>query len=112
MIVETDGWAAHGHRRAFERDRDRDAHLVALGYVILRVTWRQSRDEPVLVAARGVSAGGWDQRVVQAGANRGSFTASFRIRRATVFVAQFAGDSGRTGAGSRTVTVQVARRGR
>ncbi len=52
VAVETDGWAAHGHRRAFERDRDRDAHLAALGFVVLRVTWRQLRDEPILVAAR------------------------------------------------------------
>jgi hypothetical protein len=25
LIVETDGWASHGHQRAFERDRARDA---------------------------------------------------------------------------------------
>jgi very-short-patch-repair endonuclease len=50
--VETDGWAAHGHRAAFERDRARDAELAAGGYVVLRFTWRQVRDEPLLVATR------------------------------------------------------------
>jgi very-short-patch-repair endonuclease len=31
LIVETDGWAAHGTRHAFERDRRRDADLLAAG---------------------------------------------------------------------------------
>ena len=52
LIVETDGWAAHGHRLAFERDRARDAELQALGYSVLRFTWRQVTDERLLVAAR------------------------------------------------------------
>jgi very-short-patch-repair endonuclease len=52
VIVETDGWHAHGHRRAFERDRARDAELQALGYVVVRFTWRQVRTEPLVVAAR------------------------------------------------------------
>jgi very-short-patch-repair endonuclease len=52
VIVETDGWAAHGHRAAFEADRARDAALQALGYVVVRFTWRQLTDEPALVAAR------------------------------------------------------------
>ena len=52
MIVETDGWAAHGHRRAFERDRARDAELAALGYIVVRVTWRQLHDEPLRVVTR------------------------------------------------------------
>ena len=52
VVVEVDGWAAHGHRAAFESDRSRDAELVALGYVVMRFTWRQVTAEPVLVAAR------------------------------------------------------------
>ena len=41
VIVETDGWSAHGHRAAFEDDRARDAMLQAAGYVVVRFTWRQ-----------------------------------------------------------------------
>jgi very-short-patch-repair endonuclease len=52
VLVEVDGWRAHAHRLAFERDRARDAELVALGYVVLRFTWRQLRDSPLLVAAQ------------------------------------------------------------
>jgi very-short-patch-repair endonuclease len=52
VVVETDGWAAHGHRRAFESDRARDARRQAEGYAVLRFTWRQVTEEPVRVAAR------------------------------------------------------------
>jgi very-short-patch-repair endonuclease len=52
VIVETDGWGSHGNREAFEDDRDRDAHLAALGWVVVRVTWRALTTEPILVAAR------------------------------------------------------------
>ena len=52
VVVEVDGWAAHGHRGAFERDRARDADLQARGYAVLRFTWRQVLDEPLLVATR------------------------------------------------------------
>ena len=51
VLAETDGWATHGYWAAFERDRARDAHLTALGYVVLRFTWRQIAEEPVRVAA-------------------------------------------------------------
>jgi very-short-patch-repair endonuclease len=46
LIVEVDGFAFHGSRPAFERDRRRDAELLTLGYRVLRVTWRQLVDEP------------------------------------------------------------------
>jgi len=52
VILETDGWSAHGHRGAFERDRARDADLQARGYTVLRFTWRQISDEPLLVVTR------------------------------------------------------------
>ena len=52
VVVELDGWEGHGHRLAFERDRARDAALQAAGYLVLRFTWRQLRDEPQLVARR------------------------------------------------------------
>jgi hypothetical protein len=52
VIVETDGWSTHSHRTAFERDRARDAALAALGFVVLRFTWRQLARERLAVAAR------------------------------------------------------------
>ena len=52
VLVETDGYATHGHRTAFERDRARDATLHAAGYVVLRFTWRQITEEPLEVIAR------------------------------------------------------------
>ena len=62
--------------------------------------------EPIVVAAR--QAGGrWSTRVVAAGANDGSFTASLRIRSGTQVVAQWAGDSGRQGAGSKVLRIRV-----
>lgn len=52
LVVEMDGFAAHGHRGAFEKDRRRDQVLIAAGYRVIRVTWRQLCEEPVAVAAR------------------------------------------------------------
>jgi very-short-patch-repair endonuclease len=50
MIVELDGYAAHGTRRAFESDRVRDRKLAVAGYRSVRVTWWQLHDEPATVA--------------------------------------------------------------
>jgi very-short-patch-repair endonuclease len=52
LVVEVDGWRDHGTRAAFERDRAKDAALVAAGYIVLRFTWRQLRYDPETVAAR------------------------------------------------------------
>jgi very-short-patch-repair endonuclease len=52
LIVEVDGYEFHRDRAAFERDRRRDQILTAAGYRVIRVTWRQLRDEPVAVVAR------------------------------------------------------------
>lgn len=51
VVAETDGYAAHGHRDAFEADRARDAALHAAGYAVLRFTWRQLTEEPLRVVA-------------------------------------------------------------
>lgn len=51
VVVELDGFETHGTRRAFERDRLRDAALTAAGFRVLRVTWRRLRDDPAGVRA-------------------------------------------------------------
>jgi very-short-patch-repair endonuclease len=51
LIVEIDGYAFHGHRKAFERDRRRDAALLAAGYRVMRITWRQLTEEPLALVA-------------------------------------------------------------
>ncbi|MGH2925786.1 MAG: DUF559 domain-containing protein [Solirubrobacterales bacterium] len=51
LIVETDGFRHHRTRRAFERDRARDARLAVLGYRVIRVTHRQLTSNPKAIAA-------------------------------------------------------------
>ncbi len=51
LIVELDGHAVHGTARAFEADRERDRLLLVDGWRVIRVTWRQLRDQAVAVAA-------------------------------------------------------------
>jgi Protein of unknown function (DUF559) len=51
VIVELDGRAAHGTRRAFERDRERDRLLQVDGWRVVRITWRQLRDDAPAVLA-------------------------------------------------------------
>jgi very-short-patch-repair endonuclease len=41
LVVEMDSYAFHSTRAAFERDRRKDAALVAQGYRVIRVTWRR-----------------------------------------------------------------------
>lgn len=50
LMVELDGWAAHGTKRAYERDRARDRFLVRHGWRVIRITWDQLRDDPRGVA--------------------------------------------------------------
>jgi photosystem II stability/assembly factor-like uncharacterized protein len=67
--------------------------------------------EQVVVSRRYLGAGEfqWSHQVVTAGANGGSFTTSWRIGRSAVFVAKWAGDSGRRGAGSVPLVISVKR---
>jgi very-short-patch-repair endonuclease len=51
LIVELDGLTGHGHRSAFERDRRRDAILVARGWRVIRFTWPQLHGQPLYVIA-------------------------------------------------------------
>jgi very-short-patch-repair endonuclease len=52
LVVEVDGYAFHRDRAAFERDRRRDAALMAAGLRVMRFTWRQIVEEPLPVIAR------------------------------------------------------------
>lgn len=64
LAVELDGRRAHDTARAFEADRLRDRRIsVQLGLQVIRVTWRQLRDEPdalgndlAALYARGLAA--------------------------------------------------------
>jgi hypothetical protein len=51
LIVETDGWATHGTRRAFVNDRRRDRRLALAGWRVLRFTWDEIERGPEAVAA-------------------------------------------------------------
>lgn len=41
VVVECDGFAFHGERETFERDRRRDAVFAAAGYQVLRLSYRR-----------------------------------------------------------------------
>jgi very-short-patch-repair endonuclease len=51
LVVEVDGFAFHGNRAAFERDRRKDAALIAAGYRVVRITWRRLVREPEAIVA-------------------------------------------------------------
>jgi very-short-patch-repair endonuclease len=52
LIVELDSWGFHSDRHNFEDDRERDATMLALGIVTIRITWRRLEDEPAREAER------------------------------------------------------------
>jgi very-short-patch-repair endonuclease len=53
VILECDGWAHHGlDRKGFERDRERDAELIAAGWLVVRFTYRAVTTTPAAVARR------------------------------------------------------------
>ena len=52
LIVETDGGAAHGTRRAKERDPVRDADLQLAGWMVIRVPYVRLLNAPDRVAAQ------------------------------------------------------------
>ena len=61
LVVEVDGFAHHGSGASFEADRRRDGRLVAAGFAVIRVTWRQLTREPLAVVgsvARALGGGG------------------------------------------------------
>ncbi|MBI4941308.1 MAG: type IV toxin-antitoxin system AbiEi family antitoxin domain-containing protein [Actinobacteria bacterium] len=56
VVLEVDGWAAHGGREAFENDRRRQNRLTNAGYRVLRFTWRDLVERPDAVLAEVRSA--------------------------------------------------------
>lgn len=50
LVVETDGFATHGTRAAFERDRERDAALATAGLTVQRFSHRQVTRQATTVA--------------------------------------------------------------
>jgi len=51
VVVELDGFAAHGTRIAFREDRSRDRKLRVAGYGVTRIAPEQLDDEPAEIAA-------------------------------------------------------------
>jgi hypothetical protein len=56
IAIEVDGRAHHSDRRSFERDRERQNHLVLQGWLILRFTWEQITQRPQEVIAAVLAA--------------------------------------------------------
>lgn len=52
LVIEFDGWRAHGHRDAFEDDRKRDQVMLANRLRAMRITDRHLTREPVALIAR------------------------------------------------------------
>lgn len=52
VAVEVDGFGPHSSRAAFQRDRDRQNDLVALGWRVVRFTWHDVVRRPDTVANR------------------------------------------------------------
>jgi hypothetical protein len=51
LVIELDGRATHGTAHAFEQDREKDRLLLADGWRVIRITWRQLRDDAPAVLA-------------------------------------------------------------
>jgi very-short-patch-repair endonuclease len=51
LIVELDGWSAHGTRAAFRSDKARDRKLAVAGYTTTRIPWSALEDEPAAIAS-------------------------------------------------------------
>jgi hypothetical protein len=63
--------------------------------------------EQIVVSRRNLAGGAWQHQTATAGANGGSFTTTWHVGASSVFVAQWAGDSGRSSLGSRVLRVTV-----
>ncbi|HTN25265.1 MAG TPA: YCF48-related protein [Solirubrobacteraceae bacterium] len=88
-------------KRSLKRTRGRVTITGTLGGAI--------GGEQITVSARAVNGVDWTSKTVTAGANGGSFSATFNVKNAAVFVAQWAGDSGRIGEGTPPLLVTVTK---
>jgi photosystem II stability/assembly factor-like uncharacterized protein len=88
-------------RRSLKRTRGKVTITGTLGGAI--------GGEQITVSARGLNGAEWSSKTVTAGANGGSFSATFTVSGAAVFVAQWAGDSGRIGEGTPALVVKLAK---
>ena len=52
VIVELDGYRFHASRERFERDRDGDAEMLAIGLATVRITWERMTRTPAREAER------------------------------------------------------------
>jgi photosystem II stability/assembly factor-like uncharacterized protein len=66
--------------------------------------------EQIVVSRRNLSGGDWTHQLATAGANGGSFSTTWHIGASSVFVAQWAGDSGRASLGSAALRLTVRAR--
>jgi len=95
------------HRRRFTKRALKRAHRTV---TINGTLGGALGGEQIVVSRRNLTGGSWQHQTVVAGANGGSFTTTWHIGASSVFVAQWAGDSGRPGLGSKLLTVIVRAR--
>jgi very-short-patch-repair endonuclease len=50
LVVETDGRGVHDNPHAFEEDRRCDLDLELVGHRVIRLSWRQVKEEPARIA--------------------------------------------------------------
>ena len=51
LVIELDSWEYHRTRAKFESDRRSDRRLIAAGWRVIRVTWRDLDDPEALPAS-------------------------------------------------------------
>ncbi len=51
LLIELDGWSAHGTKAAFRADRRRQNSLILAGWTLLRFTWADVVESPAAVVA-------------------------------------------------------------
>jgi very-short-patch-repair endonuclease len=56
VVVEIDGYAFHSSRAALERDHRRDTELQQMGFIVIRISWRELREQRLRVVARVAGA--------------------------------------------------------